>query len=98
MKVSHSTYMSSKGSIGLMKGELEINTSIPFIPKLSLNYSILKCMNEKGLISIDIEKLEKVSVRHKHNLQLKILKTIATIELLFDIKSNIKCKFRFCFS
>lgn len=86
MKVVHSTYMSSKGSLGLMKGELEINTTTPFIPKLSLNYSILKDMNEKGLISIDIEKLEKVSVGHKHNHKLinQYEKLIRILKTYFD--------------
>lgn len=70
MKVSHSTYMDSNGSLGLMKAELEINTNIPFIPKLSLDYSILKKMNEVGVISMDIKRIEKLNILYKHNIEL----------------------------
>lgn len=96
MKVSHSTYMDSNGSLGLMKAELEINTNIPFIPKLSLDYSILKKMNEVGVISMDIKRIEKLNILYKHNIELvnnfkkfeKILKNILNMNIMIKIHSD----------
>lgn len=86
MKVSHSTYMSANGSLGIMNGELEINTLIPFIPKLSLSYSMLKNMKDSGLISIDIEKIAQISQQHSHNLKLinSYQKLINILKKYFD--------------
>lgn len=88
MKVTHSFYFDSKGSLGIMNGKLDIQAEdIPFVSSIVVNMKIINSMYNEGLLNIDIERLKKVVEIHKYNKKM--------IQINQDIKKLLKKYFSY---
>lgn len=67
MKVSHSFYFNSKGSLGIMDGKLNIKANIPFVSSILVSAKNIIKMHEEGLVKIDIERFKNVVEINKYN-------------------------------
>lgn len=70
MKVTHSFYFNSNGSLGIMEGKLNLEAGIPFVSSILVSAKNIIKMHEEDLVKVDIERFKNVVQINKNNKKL----------------------------